>query len=357
NEVTASGLRVDQVAFTDSESGERIVVGADNVVNATGVWADLIRPGEIESDEGVPQIRPSRGTHLLLSTESLDMGQAACVLPAGDGRSIFALPWYDRTLVGTTDLDYEGPLDSVEAPESDLEYLLEAINDFFDASLTDSDVVGAYAGVRPLISTGDPKKSVDISRRAELYETSSGMLTITGGKLTTWRRMGQQVIDRVVERAGRNAPCLTAEIPLGMELAPAELDRPDGVSEESVSQLAFRYGHQARSILDLARDDPALAAPVVPGRPDLMAEVTWAVDAQQARSLEDVFLRRTRLGLTAASDLAVPGAASHVAELMGRKLGWGRRRTKAEEEAWLETVRRDGLAPGASGMGTPLATQ
>ncbi|MFM8793134.1 MAG: FAD-dependent oxidoreductase [Solirubrobacterales bacterium] len=357
NEVSASGLRVDQVAFTDSESGERVVVGADNVVNATGVWADLIRPGEIESDEGVPQIRPSRGTHLLLSTESLDMGQAACVLPAGDGRSIFALPWYDRTLVGTTDLDYEGPLDSVEAPESDLEYLLDAVNDFFDASLTDSDVVGAYAGVRPLISTGDPKKSVDISRRAELYETSSGMLTITGGKLTTWRRMGQQVIDRVVERAGRNAPCLTAEIPLGMELAPAELDRPDGISEESVSQLAFRYGHQARSILDLARDDPALAAPVVPGRPDLMAEVAWAVDAQQARSLEDVFLRRTRLGLTAASDLAAPGTASHVADLMGRKLGWGRRRRKAEQEAWLETVRRDGLAPGVSGMGTPLATQ
>ncbi|MFM9044837.1 MAG: FAD-dependent oxidoreductase [Solirubrobacterales bacterium] len=357
NEVSASGLRVDQVAFTDSESGERVVVGANNVVNATGVWADLIRPGEIESDEGVPQIRPSRGTHLLLSTESLDMGQAACVLPAGDGRSIFALPWYDRTLVGTTDLDYEGPLDSVEAPESDLECLLDAVNDLFDASLTDSDVVGAYAGVRPLISTGDPKKSVDISRRAELYETSSGMLTITGGKLTTWRRMGQQVIDRVVERAGRNAPCLTAEIPLGMELAPAELDRPDGVSEESVSQLAFRYGHQARSILDLARDDPALAAPVVPGRPDLMAEVAWAVDAQQARSLEDVFLRRTRLGLTAASDLAAPGAASHVADLMGRKLGWGRRRRKAEQEAWLETVRRDGLAPGVSGMGTPLATQ
>ncbi|MFM9078399.1 MAG: FAD-dependent oxidoreductase [Solirubrobacterales bacterium] len=357
NEVSASGLKVDQVAFTDSESGERVVVGADNVVNATVVWADLIRPGEIESDEGVPQIRPSRGTHLLLSTESLDMGQAACVLPAGDGRSIFALPWYDRTLVGTTDLDYEGPLDSVEAPESDLEYLLDAVNDFFDASLTDSDVVGAYAGVRPLISTGDPKKSVDISRRAELYETSSGMLTITGGKLTTWRRMGQQVIDRVVERTGRNAPCLTAEIPLGMELAPAELDRPDGVSEESVSQLAFRYGHQARSILDLARDDPALAAPVVPGRPDLMGEVAWAVDAQQARSLEDVFLRRTRLGLTAASDLAAPGTASHVADLMGRKLGWGRRRRKAEQEAWLETVRRDGLAPGVSGMGTPLATQ
>ena len=356
-EVTASGLRVDRVAFTDAESGERIEVGADNVVNATGVWADRIRPGEIESDEGVPQIRPSRGTHLLLATESLDMGRAACVLPAGDGRSIFALPWYDRTLVGTTDLDYEGPLDSVEAPESDLEYLLDSVNGFFGTSLTDSDVVGAYAGVRPLISSGDPKKSVDISRRAELYETSSGMLTITGGKLTTWRRMGQQAVDRIVERAGRSAPCLTAEIPLGMEVSPAELDRPEGVSEESLAQLAFRYGHQARSILDLVRSDPGLGEPVVPGRPDLMAEVAWAVDNQQARSLEDVFLRRTRLGLTAASDLADPDVARPTAELVGSRLGWGRRRRKAEQEAWQETIRRDRLAPGKSGTKSPLATQ
>ena len=355
--VEASGLRVDRVVFTDGESGERIEVGADNVVNATGVWADLIRPGEIESDEGVPRIRPSRGTHLLLPTEALDMGQAACVMPAGDGRSIFALPWYDRTLIGTTDLDYEGPLDSIEAPESDLEYLLEAVNAFFGISLTDSDAVGAFAGVRPLISTGDPKKSVDISRRAELYETSSGMLTITGGKLTTWRRMGQQAVDRIVERAGRNAPCLTAEIPLGMEVSPAELSAPDGVGEAALSQLAFRYGHQAREILDLARQDPALARPVVPGRPDLMAEVAWAVDSQQARSLDDVFLRRTRLGLTAATDLVDPELVRPVAELVDRRLGWGRRRRKAEQQAWQETIRREGLAPGLSGTGTPVATQ
>jgi glycerol-3-phosphate dehydrogenase len=356
-EVSASGLRVDRVAFVDGESGERVEVGADNVVNATGVWADLIRPGEIESDEGVPRIRPSRGTHLLLPTEALDMGQAACVLPAGDGRSIFALPWYDRTLVGTTDLDYDGPLDSIEAPESDLEYLLGAVNSFFGTSLTESDPVGAFAGVRPLISTGDPKKSVDISRRAELYETSSGMLTITGGKLTTWRRMGQQAVDRIVERSGRNAPCLTAEIPLGMEVAPAELDPPEGVSDEAVAQLAFRYGHQARQILDLTRRDPDLARPVVPGRPDLMAEIAWAVDAQQARSLDDVFLRRTRLGLTAARDLTDPGLVAPVAELVDRRLGWGRRRRKAEQEAWQETVRREGLAPGMSGTGAPVATQ
>ena len=129
---------------------------------------------------------------------------------------IFSLPWYGRTLVGTTDNDFEGDTVHPSPAGEDIEYLLEAVNEFFGTSLAQSDLVGAYAGVRPLISSGDPRKSVDISRKAELYETSSGMLTITGGKLTTWRRMAKQTVDRLVEREGREAPCHTAEIPLGM---------------------------------------------------------------------------------------------------------------------------------------------
>ncbi len=138
--------------------------------------------------------------------------------------------------------------------------------------------------MRPLIATGDPKKSVDISRKAELYETSSGMLTITGGKLTTWRRMAKQTVDRLVEREGREAPCHTAEIPLGMEARPDDLEAPDGVGEEALEQLAFRYGHAARKVLALAREDAKLAAPIVPGRPDLLAEAVIAARHEQART-------------------------------------------------------------------------
>src|SRR5213079_2564599 len=105
------------------------------------------------------------------------------------------------------------------------------------------DLTGAYAGVRPLISTGDTKKSVDISRKAELYETSSGMVTITGGKLTTWRRMAKMAVDRIVEREGREAPCRTHEIPLGMPVKTAEMSVPEGVDAASVEHLAGRYGH------------------------------------------------------------------------------------------------------------------
>jgi glycerol-3-phosphate dehydrogenase len=348
-EVLTENGRAVGVACVEAESGERIEVAADHVVNATGVFADGIRTAEILGEEDVPRIAPSRGTHLLLDQADLPMGSAACVVPAGEGRMIFSLPWYGRTLVGTTDNDFEGDTAHPRPGEADVEYLLEAVNEFFDTALTESDLVGAYAGVRPLISTGDPKKSVDISRKAELYETSSGMLTITGGKLTTWRRMAKQAVDRLVEREGREAPCHTAEIPLGMEARPEDLEAPEGVGEESIAQLAFRYGHAARAVLDLAWKDPKLARPIVPGRPDLLAEVAIAARREQARCVADVLLRRTRLGLLAAPRLRDAASVRPVAEVLGAELGWSRRRVKKEAEAWLEAAALEGTDPGRPG--------
>jgi len=348
-EVLTEGGRATGVAFTEADSGERIEVGAERVVNATGVWADRIRPEEIAREEDVPRISPSRGTHLLLDQADLPMGEAACIVPAGEGRMIFSLPWYGRTLVGTTDNDYEGDIGEPRPAEDDIAYLLEAVNDFFGTSLAQSDLVGAYAGVRPLIASGDPRKSVDISRKAELYETSSGMLTITGGKLTTWRRMAKQTVDRLVEREAREAPCRTAEIPLGMPARDGDLEAPEGVGEEAIAQLAFRYGHAARAVLDLAREDPKLAAPIVPGRPDLLAEVAIAARREQARSVADVLLRRTRLGLLAAPQLRDADAVRTVAAVLGAEHGWSRRRIRREAEAWPAATAAEGIDPAAAG--------
>jgi glycerol-3-phosphate dehydrogenase len=260
---------------------------------------------------------------------------------------IFSLPWYGRTLVGTTDNDFDGENSHPRPAEDDIAYLLAAVNEFFGTSLGQSDLVGAYAGVRPLISSGDPRKSVDISRKAELYETSSGMLTITGGKLTTWRRMAKQTVDRLVEREGREAPCRTAEIPLGMPAREEDLEAPEGVGEDSLSQLAFRYGHAARAVLDLAREDPKLAEPIVPGRPDLLAEVAIAGRREQAGSVADVLLRRTRLGLLAAPALREAASVRRVAEVLGAELGWSRRRVKREAEVWPAVAADEGVDPAA----------
>jgi len=350
-EVLSKNGKADGVAFVEESSGERMEVGADHVVNATGVFADQVRPEELLGEEDVPRIAPSRGTHILIDAADLPMGKAACIVPAGEGRMIFSLPWYGRTLVGTTDNDFEGDTTHPRPAADDVEYLLNAVNDFFGTSLGESDLVGAYAGVRPLISTGDPRKSVDISRKAELYETSSGMLTITGGKLTTWRRMAKQTVDRLVEQGGREAPCHTDEIPLGMEARPGDLEPPTGVGEEALEQLAFRYGHAARKVLAIAREDPKLARPIVPGRPDLLAEAVLAARHEQARSVADVLLRRTRLGLLAAPRLRSAKAVRPVADALGSELGWGRRQRGREAEAWLGVAAEEGTDPAAARPG------
>jgi glycerol-3-phosphate dehydrogenase len=335
------------VRLLDEESGERFDVRAENVVNATGVWADELRPQELHDEAELPVIRPSRGTHVTLRHEDLPLVGGA-IVPAGAGRTIFALPWLGRTLVGTTDNDYEGSLEHVRPSGEDVDYLLAAVNEFFATELGRDDLAGAYAGVRPLISTGDTKKSVDISRKAELYETSSGMITITGGKLTTWRRMAKMVVDRLVEREARDAPCRTAEIQLGQAVAVEDLPCVDGVSEPARAALAARYGYGAHEVLALIAERAELAQSIVPGLPDLMAEVVIAARREQARSVGDVLLRRTRLGLLAARELMVEDGehetcVERVAALLGQELGWSEQRTTAEIGRFLEEARLEGI--------------
>jgi glycerol-3-phosphate dehydrogenase len=320
-------------------------VRAANVVNATGVWADRLRPEELHDEAEVPVIRPSRGTHIIVPGTALPM-VAGAIAPAGGGRTIFVLPWLGQTLIGTTDNDYEGDLRHIKPAHEDIEYLLSAVNAFFGCDLQPGDIAGAYAGVRPLISTGDPRKSVDISRKAELYETSSGMITITGGKLTTWRRMAKMTVDRIVERDGRDAPCRTHQVPLGMAVEPADLPRVPGVPDDAYEQLAGRYGYAAHEVLRLAAERPALAAPVLPSRPDLLAETAYAARREQARTVADALLRRTRLGLTAARELCAPGAdaPARVAAAMGAELGWDAGREAREAEAFAAEAAAEGIA-------------
>ncbi|MFN8150109.1 MAG: glycerol-3-phosphate dehydrogenase/oxidase [Solirubrobacterales bacterium] len=345
--------KADGVVCRCGESGATVEIQADNVINATGVWADRIRPDEILDETEVPRIAPSRGTHLTLPLEKLPLEHAACIVPAGSGRTIFVLPWYGRVLVGTTDNDYDGDIDHVRPGGDDIDYLLDAVNSYFETELGRGDLTGAYAGVRPLISTGDPKKSVDISRKAELYETSSGLLTITGGKLTTWRRMAKLVVDRVAMRDGSEQPCRTTEVPVGMAAREEDLAPPDGVDagalpEGYAEQLAFRYGHASRAVLAVAAERPELAAPIVEGRPDLLAEVVIAARREQARSLADVLLRRTRLGILAAPQLRTAESVAAVAAALGGELGWSEDDIRAAAEAWPGQLDAEGADPAAS---------
>jgi glycerol-3-phosphate dehydrogenase len=333
------------VLAKDAETGEEFPIRSDNVINATGVWADRLRPEELHSEAEVPKISPSRGTHITVAHADLPLN-AGAIVPAAEGRLIFALPWLGRTLLGTTDNNYAGDIDHVRPAPEDIAYLLDAANSFFGTSLGAADLVGAYAGVRPLISSGDTRKSVDISRKAELYETSSGLITITGGKLTTWRRMAKLAVDRLVEREGREAPCRTHEIPLGEPVDPDALPRVEGVREEAYAALAARYGHAAEQVLALAEVDPRLAEPIIEGQPDLLAEAPFSAQREQTLSVGDVLLRRTRLGLLAgpalsAADSTVP---RRVAAALAVELGWDSARVEAEVRRFAEEADAEGIA-------------
>ena len=327
----------------DTLSQEEFVIRAANVINATGVWADQIRPEELHGEAEVPTIAPSRGTHLLVSNDDLRL-RAGAIVPAAEGRSIFALPWLGRSLLGTTDNNYSGPLEHVKPSLQDIDYLLEATNSFFGTQLGPGDLVGAYAGVRPLISSGDTRKSVDISRKAELYETSSGLITITGGKLTTWRRMAKLAVDRLVERDGGDAPCRTQEIPLGQPTDAAGLPQIAGVGSATYELLAHRYGHAASQVLKVAAEHQTLADAIVPGLPDLLAEAAFSVRHEQARTVGDVLLRRTRLGLVSGRELSGGQAPLRVARVMAQELGWGEERVLAEAERFLQEAAAEGIA-------------
>jgi glycerol-3-phosphate dehydrogenase len=336
------------VLVRDRLGGGEFELAAENVVNATGVWADRLRPQELYVEEEVPVIRPSRGTHVTVPRELLDV-RAGAIVPAGGGRTVFVLPWLGRTLVGTTDNDYEGSVEHVPPGDEDVAYLLEAVNEFFGTALDPGDLSGAYAGVRPLISTGDPKKSVDISRKAELYETSSGLVTITGGKLTTWRRMAKLAVDRVVEREGREAPCRTHEIQLGMPIDADELPDVPGVGEETRVHLASRYGHAANLVMRLAAAAPALGARISPDLPDIAAEAAFAAEHEQTHSVADVLLRRTRLGVLDARRLSEPDAEGPTvaARALAGQLDWDDARVERELADWREVAGAEGLVPHA----------
>ncbi|HWH94888.1 MAG TPA: glycerol-3-phosphate dehydrogenase/oxidase [Baekduia sp.] len=347
-ELIEEGGRACGVRVLDAVSGEAFAVRAANVVNATGVWADRLRPEELHDAAEVPVIRPSRGTHVTFRREDLPLN-AGAIVPAGGGRFIFALPWLGGSLVGTTDTDDDATdLDHVKPADDDVEYLLDAVNAFFATDLTASDIAGAFAGVRPLISCADAGKSVDISRKAELYETSSGMVTITGGKLTTWRRMAKMAVDRLVEREARDAPCRTHEIPLGQAIEVGELPRVPGVRDDAYAPLAARYGHAAHDVLAIAAQRGELAQPIVAGQPDLLAEVVHAARREQARTVGDVLLRRTRLGLVAARDVTAHGGevAHRIAAAMAPETGWDAAGVRRAAEAFRVEAAAERIVPG-----------
>lgn len=345
----------------DLETGEEWIVDSLAVVNATGPWAEetLARAGV----EGREVVRPSRGTHVHVARPKVGHERALIFESHLDGRIMFVLPWRDLTLIGTTDEFDDRPPADVAPTREDVRYLLESTNHlFFDANLGPCDVVGAWAGLRPLAAAGDVGADGEgaVSRDVALLQEPEGVFTVTGGKLTSNRAMAEATMDevaRLLDSAGVAAerPSDTARVPLpggdfeGFEaLRDGVRERAGdlGLSRATADRLARAHGTRAAEVLALVEADPRLAARVVEERPEIEAEVVYAVRREMARHVEDVMYRRTHIGMETreAFDRACRGVARRMADVMG----WDAEREEVEveraravrdrDDAWLQAV-------------------
>jgi len=263
----------------DELTGQVLQVRAGTVVNATGAWAGSLTPEVV--------LRPSKGVHVVLPAAVLGHPAAAMNVPVPGERNrwILALPHPDGLVhLGLTDDPLPGPLPEVPvAEEAEIAFLLRVLSDELEVGLSRSDVVGSFAGVRPLLA-GASGRTADLSRRHAVLPGDDGSLTVVGGKLTTYRRMAQDVVDRLTD-----VPCRTAALPLVGASGPV----PGGLPP----RLVRRYGSEAGEVAELARRDPRLLLPVAPGVPVLGVELVWGVVAEGALTVDDLLERRTRLSL------------------------------------------------------------
>jgi glycerol-3-phosphate dehydrogenase len=355
--LTQTDGRVDGALVEDRLTGEAVTLRARYVVNATGVWVDVLQGHEEPGREAV--VQPSKGVHVVVPRERLPLKDASVLLPSkqGDGRSMFAIPWGRQTILGTTDTPYDGGLDDLSLTGEDLDYVLAAGNAVFKRDLVADDVLGAWAGVRPLIrQSGAGDKMSDISRRHTLVEGSGGLLTITGGKLTTYRRMAKDVVDRIVERDGRKARCRTDDIPLSgtrpvdaLEREVAAACRVLGLDDEVALSLVRQCGETAQHVLDLVAAEPALGTRLSPVAPHIAAEVVHAARSEGVATLDDVLSRRMRLSLRD-KDAGLP-TAPLAASLLARELGHDEAWAIGQVGAYAEAVRAE---RGVLGLGLHL---
>ena len=337
-----AGSHVTGAHVVDRISGTEADVTARAVVNATGPWTDSIR--RMADAHAASALRGTKGVHVAVPRDRVGNRDALTILSVIDGRVMFVLPAGAFTIVGTTDTDYAGPVDDVRASRADVDYLLRSANAYFPAAqLEPGDVVAAWAGIRPLVADGggDPGST---SREHSIAWTAPGLLTVTGGKLTTYRAMAASVVDQVSHTLGiavRGAPTRQVPLPGGdmlsfdeeVQLASGQIGIPP-----LAEHLVRMHGTAWRAVWDIAAGEATLAAPLVPPLPYIAAELHYAVEQEMALTLGDLLIRRLHVAFET-RDHGV-GTAPTVARTVGPLLGWGENDYDAQLRAYSEEIGR-----------------
>jgi len=337
---SADGTRVTGARVRDEETGRTVDVSARAVVVCAGVWTD-----PVHELGGVPagyRVRMSKGVHLVMPRSAIDATTGMIIRT--EKSVLFFIPWGDdRWIVGTTDTDWSGDRAEPTATGADVDYILAQANRVLAKQLTRTDVIGVYAGLRPLVAAAEDTPTTKLSREHVVDAPVPGLVSIAGGKFTTYRLMARDVIDAAV--AGFDGPpvpeSVTDQLPLlGADGLPAvraaarRIAEDYGVPLESVEHLLTRYGSLVTEVLEPVRRDRSLAGRLTAGYPYLRAEVAYAVTHEGALHIEDVLARRVRL-LIESPDAGL-SAAPEVGVIMGGLLGWGRRRRAAEVRRYVE---------------------
>ncbi len=356
----ATAIQEPATAGCGSTDGRQIEIRARVVVNATGVWADEVQA--LDGRDHSPALRPAKGIHITVRRFRIG-NEVALVIPGpGDGRTIFVIPWGESTYVGTTDTDHPGGIEEPLADPVDVDYLIAAINGALDLTFTGgplgrADVLGVWAGLRPLVGTvGTSAKTADLSRRHRVTIASDGLVTIAGGKLTTYRRMAADTVDAAVallapagsarsgRRSSRRNPSRTKDV---VVVGGEDRARGGPPSSEARAHLDARYGSEADVIAAMCEADPSLAEPLVPGLAYLRAEALFAIRHEMATTLDDVLSRRTRARILDAR--AACAAASDVARLIAADLGWTDAQAESQADAFRQSVHDELTAAGLAG--------
>ena len=336
------------VVVRDQLTGQTGTIQGKVVVNATGPWVDGLR--RLDEPNAPPLLRPTKGVHVVVPRVRIGHTNAITLLSPVDGRVMFILPWGEVSYIGTTDTDDSVSPDEVRATGEDVIYLLRSANALFpQARLAPKDVISTWAGLRPLLAPEKSATPAQVSREHRVVESSSGLVSIAGGKLTTHRVMGRDVVDRVTQKLheadGRAIPARAATDHLvlpGGDIADLEVmvesARARDVAEPVASHLVRTYGSESAGVVNLIERDRGLGRPILDGRPEVWAEVVHAVEREMAVRLSDVLIRRTHLFYEdpAHGSAAAPPVARRMADL----LGWDRAEETEEIADYLTEVQR-----------------
>ncbi len=332
--------RVSAVRVVDQAGGRELLVPTRSLVNAAGVWTDEV--AALEDSALAPRVRPAKGVHLSVPRDRLPADLAAVLPVPGDRRAIFVVPFEEApyTFVGTTDTAYEGPLDEPTCLPEDVDYLLGAVNAATSSHLTRADVTGVWAGLRPLLAppagTKVSERTADLSRRHTVV-VDRGIVTITGGKWTTYRQMAEDAVDALTRELGTTARCTTSHHRLHGAAADPAVD----------ARLWQRYGSDGAAVSAMIAADPALGEHPLEPLPYLGAEFLYGAREEMALTLIDLLTRRTRAHLQDAR--ATRQGAARVAALVGPELGWDAERQAAEVAAYHALVDAEFAAAGLPG--------